>query len=205
MRWLPLALVIAAGCTNAKLATTTTTVTGDAGGPPPPPPCCCTMDATLACSGDSFGVTCPRGATPEGSFGVGQPLSCSDPLPGAETDGYCCIESYGGGRCWSDLLVAGCEYPSLGFSCSGSDPATDIDPGLSCKGGAPDPASGTTPYCCQTTGGTCAPDQSVAGCDIPSVGFSCAGTATPVDADPSLTCSAGAVDQTTGDTLFCCQ
>jgi hypothetical protein len=212
-------------------------------------------------------VTCPRGATPESSFGGGLPVSCSDPAPAGDSDGYCCIEAFQGSTCWTDVLVPGCAYPSLGFSCAGSDPASEIDPGLLCKGGAPDPASGHTPYCCLPTGSgpyggggcvvdatiacepgtdgvdcaqggnpeanfpgyvcsapgpqpdgtdgyccatgftasTCATDTSIPGCGFPSVGFSCAGSDTPTDADPSLTCSAGVVDQATGDTLFCCQ
>jgi hypothetical protein len=108
-----------------------------------------------------------------------------------------------GSSCTPDDTVTDCGGAD-GYSCAAGDlPPDSTDPSLTCS----DPSSdgNTDYYCCITTiafaAGTCMPDPSVdASCPDPdSLGYSCAGSDTPEQTDPSLTCSP---DQGTG--AFCC-
>jgi hypothetical protein len=110
-----------------------------------------------------------------------------------------------GSSCAEDSTVTGCSGGSMGFSCTGNDTPDDSDPSLTCSVGIEGNA-GSTLYCCITgfTSSTCAVDPTVTGCDAPSIGFSCAGTDTPTDADPSLNCSVG-IPGNANSTLFCCE
>lgn len=260
--------VTAMGCT----ATASGGATTSSGGGRTPPgsgsiPTGCAADATLSCSPDAIGISCPAGTSPDDPT-----LECSDPTPAGSSDGYCCIQWVSGGDCTPDATVTGCDYPSYGFSCTaGSAPPDAADATLTCStptasgsedlyccvdnytgsgsssgstgsGCAPDStlacdagsdgvtcassadnpeadfpgyicsapspqSDGSIGYCCATgfTGSTCAQDDSVAGCAYPSVGFSCTGSDTPDQADSSLICSDPTIDPNTGDSLYCCQ
>jgi hypothetical protein len=244
------------------------TGTGSSGGgshqPPGGAPAGCQEDSSLSCTPDALGVTCPAGTSPDSSS-----LVCSDPTPNAAGDGYCCI--VWSGTCAEDPSVGGCDYPSYGFSCAGSDTPDEADATLNCSSATIDPATGDSLYCCEDvyTGGgsssggdsgcspdstltcdpgadpydcaagdnpesydpslrcsdpstqpdgtdgfccatgfgssSCAEDPTVDGCAYPSVGFSCASSDTPDEADPTLLCSDAVIDPATGDSLYCCQ
>lgn len=172
----------------------------------------CTPDGTVqGCAYPSYGVSCPGGSI---SPDTGDPaLTCSTPTPDPNTgaDLYCCVDNYtggsssGGSGCSLDSSLA-CDPGTDGVDCVGGANPEAAYPGYICSAPAPQ-SDGSDGYCCATgfSGSTCAQDLSVAGCVDPSVGFSCAGTDTPDQADPALNCSAGVADPNTGDTLYCCQ
>jgi hypothetical protein len=93
-----------------------------------------------------------------------------------------------------------------GYSCTGSDTPDESDSTLICSQGEAGNA-GSTIYCCADafpTTSSCEEDPTVSGCEPPSIGFSCASTDTPTDADPTLNCSAGTPGNA-GSTLYCCE
>ncbi len=103
--------------------------------------------------------------------------------------------------CARDSSV-GCDPDSTGYSCDSGESPDQTDSSLVCSDGTPG-GGGLTLYCClQFTSSSCAPDSSVGGCTGDSFGFSCTGTDTPDEADPSLQCS----DATpvNGALLYCC-
>jgi hypothetical protein len=157
----------------------------------------------------SYGFKCAAMDTPDQTDPA---LVCSKGVAdadGSSTD-FCCTA--GGGTstivitstCSADASVTGCAAPSAGYSCTATDPPDSMDPTLICSVGVA--SGGDTTYCCLSgetfAAGTCAQDLSVASCVGGSYGFSCAGTDTPDQTDPSLTCSIGVVSGS--DTLFCC-
>src|SRR6185437_13252567 len=93
-----------------------------------------------------------------------------------------------------------CDH-ATGYSCAPGDNPENSDSSLVCSDGTD--VSGATLYCCvQFVSSTCEPDDTVVGCAGDSFGFSCTGTDTPDEADPTLVCS-----QPTdgGDALlYCC-
>ena len=101
--------------------------------------------------------------------------------------------------CGIDDSVA-CDH-ATGYSCAPGDDPEASDSSLVCSDGTDVP--GATLYCCvQFVSSTCEPDDTVVGCTGYSFGFSCTGTDTPDEADPSLVCSAGT---DAGDALlYCC-
>lgn len=128
-------------------------------------------------------------------------------MPSFELDEYtyCCFAV--DPSCVQDTSVTGCNGASTGYSCTGSVPPDSTDLTLECSVGVPDPTSGsTTDYCCLTgdtfVSGTCEADAAVADCAGGSYGFSCVGTNTPDQTDPTLVCSDGAPDGSNTD--FCC-
>ncbi len=109
--------------------------------------------------------------------------------------------------CAQDDTVSGCDSPSIGYSCTGNDTPDQDDSSLICSYGITGNA-GSTLYCCLPTDvafSSCTQDDSVDCSDNagPTFGFTCTGTDTPEDADPSLTCS----DATpvNGALTYCCQ
>jgi hypothetical protein len=105
------------------------------------------QDLSLACDPGSTGFDCPRGENPEATDSS---LICSDPSPQTNgTDGYCCATLSGTTTCTQDTSIQDCAYPSVGFSCSGTDTPEQADTSLTCSTGTPDPSSGLTLYCCQ--------------------------------------------------------
>lgn len=107
----------------------------------------CVADSTLACDAGSDGVSCPPGGNPEADF---PGYICSAPSPQPDgSDGYCCATGFSGSTCSQDPTVDGCAYPSVGFSCAGTDSPDQADPSLNCSTGVADPTTGDTLYCCQ--------------------------------------------------------
>jgi hypothetical protein len=95
----------------------------------------------------SDGVSCTGGASPEQAF---PGYICSAPSPQTDgSDGYCCATGFTGSTCTQDPTVDSCAYPSVGFSCGGTDTPDMADPNLTCSTGTPDPTTGDTLYCCQ--------------------------------------------------------
>jgi hypothetical protein len=172
---------------------------------------CSADQAVTGCTYPSYGISCTAGNTPDESDPA---LVCSTPVPDPTTglDIFCCEDLGPGtgsssgatGSCAADSSLA-CATGTDGVDCSGgANPEVEY-PGYVCSTPSPQ-ADGTDGYCCATgfSGSTCTQDTTVQGCQFPSVGFSCAGTDAPDQADPSLTCSTGVADPTTGDTLYCC-
>jgi hypothetical protein len=174
----------------------------------------CGQDDSVTCpTPGSFGFSCAGSDTPDQTDPT---LTCTAGT--ADPTQFCCISgiagdtggSSGGGTivittgCTVDASVAGCADPSTGYSCTGTDPPDQADPTLSCSIGVADATDATLlDYCCLTgitfVAGTCAQDDSIT-CPTPgSFGFSCDGTDTPEQTDPSLTCTAGS-----DPTQFCC-
>ena len=167
---------------------------------------CCASGSTDSCGADSS-VACTDGSTGYSCDGVDTPaeldstLTCGAGVTGVDGElDYCCASTSSG--CIADSTVSGCSSDASGYSCTGSEAPSDTDSSLSCSAGTIDGAE--TLYCCVAlgSGSTCAEDPTVEGCTGSSFGFSCLGSDTPEDADPSLTCSAGTFDN--GETLYCC-
>jgi hypothetical protein len=257
---------ISAGCTASASGSITV-------GTPDPTlsdfPSGCTQDSTLDCTGNSLGITCPTGTSPDS----GQ-YYCSIPTSTSAGDSFCCLTWDGGSDCTDDPSVTCPDPNSFGFSCQNGDtpdqgdntltcsvpggtgqqycctdgttvvsssggsgssggssgggtPTCSADSSLQCDAGSDgyscdsgaaiatddpnyicsDPtqmSDGSSGYCCITnfSGGTCTQDDSVTGgCAYPSIGFTCTGSDSPSDADSSLTCSVPG-----GNGMqFCCQ
>lgn len=158
----------------------------------------CGQDSSVTCTGGSTGYSCDGSETPEQ---VDSTLTCGAGVTGVNGEiDYCCTTG-SIGTCAADSTVSGCDAASAGYSCTGTDSPSDSDPSLSCSAGTLDGTD--TLYCCSSTGsGTCAEDPTVAGCTGGSIGYSCLGTDTPEESNPSLTCGAGVADN--GETLYCC-
>ncbi len=93
---------------------------------------------------------------------------------------------------------------STGYSCSADSAPSDTDSTLSCS----DPttmADGSDGYCCiafVAGGSSCAPDETVTGCQAGSFGYSCNTGDNPMTVDATLVCSP---PTTVGSTdTFCC-
>jgi hypothetical protein len=111
----------------------------------------CSADGTLACdtSKGEVGVDCTGGATPAADANFGGYI-CSDPATQSDgSDGYCCATGFTGSTCVQDPSVDSCAYPSVGFSCTGSDTPDMADGSLSCSTGVQDPTTGDMLFCCQ--------------------------------------------------------
>ena len=171
----------------------------------------CTINSTTAaadtCSVDS-GVVCAAGTTGYSCTGQAPPtagdssLSCGSGI--TESDGatdYCCVSQVASG-CAVDT-AAGCTADSTGYSCTGADAPSVLDPSLACGAGVAGTADDTLYCCVGVSSGSCAPDASVAGCTGGSYGFSCTSSDTPTAADASLDCSTPASGPN-GTLLYCC-
>ncbi len=159
------------------------------------PAATCIADSTVDCSSSgTTGYSCPSGVAPDSSAGA-----CGAPLTDANgNDDYCCGVTTGN-SCTADSAVDCTASGTTGYSCNTGDvPPTSAG---TCSDVTPT-ANGDT-YCCgtTTTGPTCSPDSTVAGCTGSSSGFSCTGTDRPDDT-ASLICSEGVAGS--GDTLYCC-
>jgi hypothetical protein len=197
--------VSASGCT----ATTSSNGNQVQQRPPPGgPPQGCQDDASLHCSSpDELGISCPAGTSPDSPT-----LVCSDPTPNPDgSDGYCCITW--SGTCTEDPSVTGCQYPSYGFSCAGSDTPDQADPTLTCSTATPDPNTGDSLYCCvdaysggssssssSSGGGSCAADSSLS-CDAGSSGVDCPAGVNP---DSSFGICSDPSPQSDGTDGYCC-
>jgi hypothetical protein len=165
----------------------------------------CSADSTLDCSADptSTGYTCTGVAFPTDTDPT---LTCSDGTAMADgTIGYCCAASSSTFGCSADAtLDCSADPSSTGMSCVGGatpDTTTQICSFPSPQGG------GVDGYCCvpitPSSSTTCAPDDTVTGCQYPSIGFSCLTGDNPTSLDASLTCSTPTTVGT--EDLFCCQ
>jgi hypothetical protein len=165
----------------------------------------CVADSTLDCSADptSTGYSCTGVAFPTD---VDPTLICSTGSDqGGGVLGYCCAATSATFGCMADAtLDCSADPSSTGMSCVGGatpDTTTQICSYPSDQGG------GVDGYCCvaitPTSGTTCAPDDTVTGCQYPSIGFSCLTGDDPTSLDASLNCS---VPTTVGsEDLFCCK
>jgi hypothetical protein len=161
----------------------------------------CSVDAQVACTGDSVGYSCDNTATPQQNDST---LNCGAGVTEPDGDtGFCCgTAATGGGTCTADSTIA-CTDGSSGYSCTGAETPTDSDPTQSCGAGVSD-NNGNTNFCCiTTTTSSCTADDTVAGCGGGSYGFSCTSTDAPSDGDPTLTCS-DSTSGPNGSSLYCC-
>ena len=168
----------------------------------------CAQDSSIVgCTGASIGFSCTGTAEPAQSDSS---LVCSTGTASGDATLFCCA-SYtpSTGTCAQDGTVQGCVGASIGFSCSGTDNPTAVNPSLVCSTGTPGGAG--TQYCCGTgaapTPGTttsmCAVDDVVV-CTAPSTGYSCTGGVTPTQGDATLSCGQGTTESD-GTTLgYCC-
>jgi hypothetical protein len=205
---LAIAGMTAMGCTATASGGASASSTGGTRTPPGTGaiPSGCADDATLSCSPDAIGISCPAGTAPDDPT-----LECSDPTPAGSSDGYCCITWVSGGDCAPDGTVTGCAYPSYGFSCtSGAAPPDAADASITCS--TPTPASGADLYCCvdnysgstssSGSGTGCSADGTLS-CDPGTVGVDCTGGADAETEFPGYICSAPAT-QSDGSDGFCC-
>jgi hypothetical protein len=166
----------------------------------------CAQDTSVqGCGSSSIGFSCSGSDRPDQ---VNASLVCGNGTSAGGTTLYCCDTSGTPAdttnACAVDANVV-CASPATGYSCSGSATPPQSDSSLDC--GQPTTGSnGETAYCCNQAiapaPGTCMQDPAVTGCTGSTVGYSCTGTATPADADASLTCSAPAAGS--GATDYCC-
>ena len=161
----------------------------------------CSPDSTVVCSQGS-GYSCTGQQTPVQNDAT---LNCSMGTMGNAGSTLFCCASASSGTCGPDPTVATCPAGSSGYSCTGSDTPPQTDSTLSCGMGSAGNA-GSTIYCCTSggsDGGTCSVDPNAANCTSGSTPYSCSGSATPLQGNPTALCSPGApVDG--GLTLFCC-
>jgi hypothetical protein len=102
-------------------------------------------------------------------------------------------------RCDLDSSVI-CAYGGDGYSCTGS---ALPDSSLICSDGIC--TGDTCSFCCNpavVVASTCGADNSVAGCEVGSYGYSCTGSDAPDSSNSNLFCSAGTPSG--GKTLYCC-
>jgi hypothetical protein len=110
-----------------------------------------------------------------------------------------------GPTCGPDSTVV-CAGGS-GYSCTGGDRPEDSNANITCS----DPETGnagSTLYCCISafaSGSSCGPDDTVTGCEPPSIGYSCTGTDTPDEENSDLNCSINGVPGNAGSLLYCCE
>jgi hypothetical protein len=108
----------------------------------------CNVVYTLPCGPGTLDVDCQPSDDPLALLGT---YGCSAPAPQANgTVGYCCAPLSSVSKCKSTTTVAGCAYPSIGYTCAGTDRPDAISPKLLCSQGVADPSiKGNTEYCCQ--------------------------------------------------------
>lgn len=180
------------------LADCTSTTTDNFQNPPQGPPMSCAVNTAVAgCTGGSVGYTCASDRPDDGDSN----LVCDDGTPGAiGMTVYCCAPF---GQYWNDCTlftsVPGCVGESFGFSCAGPESPSDADASLACSGGTMSD-EGAMLYCCNSVvlPPACAANPTVTGCEGASIGYSCAGGATPTQLDAALACTPGSAGG------FCC-
>jgi hypothetical protein len=113
-----------------------------------PPPGGCALDDSVACDPGTDGWSCPAGTMDIPESANGAAYICSTPTLTADEDLYCCATAvFAPGTCTADDSVAGCAYPSIGFSCAGTDTPDQTDSSLNCS---VDQGNGL--FCCCTNG-----------------------------------------------------
>jgi hypothetical protein len=154
----------------------------------------CHQDSAVACTGSRSGYTCTGSDTPAQAASI----VCEPGKAQGSNTTYCC-GPYTSSAC---SLTGGC--PDYAFSCSGTAQPWQSDPSLRCGQGNGGGLGDNTVYCCSVRDpaapNTCAVDPSI-NC-APTTGYSCSGSDTPSDDDPSLTCGTPTTAQ--GKSLYCC-
>jgi hypothetical protein len=164
----------------------------------------CTVDTSIVgCDAESFGFTC---SGPEAPYEADASLACSEGTPSGGDTLYCCNSAVVPPACVAcQADGAGCSGASDCCSgrCGGQDASTCAPP--TCGTNAPD-----EPCACLADDQACSAGVECCsqiclnhaclsvGCPGPTIGYSCAGGATPEELDPALVCGAG----TSG--RFCC-
>nr|HEX4316188.1 hypothetical protein [Kofleriaceae bacterium] len=176
--------------------------------PPPGVPDTCAPIADLpGCDQGSISYTCsadrPDDVGSDAGKGDTAQLACSTGTAGANgATLFCCLPLSQYHSDCAPVAITGCGQTSVGLRCHATAPP-DIDPSFACS--APTVNSdGTSDYCCNTADvpPECAVDATVT-CSGLGVGYTCAGSATPADGDPTLTCGAGT--NGSGGLGYCCQ
>jgi hypothetical protein len=164
----------------------------------------CAQDTSVqGCGGSAVGFSCTGSIRPETVNGS---LVCTAGTAAGGITPYCCdtgVPPTTTGACAVQASVV-CASPATGYLCGGGATPPQGDPSLNC-GTATAASSGQFAYCCDhpaTTPGSCVQDASVTGCAANSVGYSCTGTATPVQPGASLTCVGPTTNN--GATDYCC-
>ena len=166
----------------------------------------CSPDSKVMCTGISIGYSCTGAQTPAAS---NSSLDCSMGVQGNSGSMLYCCETFSAasaaGSCAPGPMVTACPAGTTGYSCTGSSTPLENNPSLSCGSGASGSAV-TTLYCCTSAagvdaGGSCSPVAG-SGC-ANSTEYTCTGSVTPVQSNPSLACGPGIVG-TGGATLYCC-
>jgi hypothetical protein len=117
----------------------------------------------------------------------------------------CTITTGSSDSCAPDSTIPGCVQGSSGYSCTGAFTPEETFSSLICSQGVAGNA-GSMLYCCIAAGvtaTTCAPDITVSNCASTSQGYSCTGSDTPPQSDPTLSCGTGSPGNA-GSTLYCC-
>lgn len=169
--WLPIAL--AGGCTSGA--------SSKAGA------CVVVTAPSAPCASGFVGYSCTGSARPDedGQYISGVPIGivCTNvsPVDGGAAGGvdYCCTEATT--PCVYDP-VAGCNAPTYGYQCRGSDRPEAFDPTLHCGEGQPE--NDLITYCCAGTLPTPGCQQSTnAACATTLVAWQCSDQTLPSEAE----------------------
>jgi hypothetical protein len=157
----------------------------------------CQKDSSVACTGSRSGYTCSGADTPAQAAAV----VCEPGKTQGDHTTYCC-GTYTAPSCTLFTSASGCgDYT---FSCMGTARPFDSDSSLRCGPGS-ETTSGATLFCCSVRDpaapSTCTADPTI-NCS-PTMGYSCTGTDTPSDDDPTLVCGTATMYQ--GMSLYCCR
>jgi len=152
-------------------------------------PTICEPDPVIGCGANAVGYLCLGTTSPQTSNPA---ISCPQLFIGGSS---CCTLGSAASTCRRDSSVA-CTGTRSGYTCTGADTPAQAA-AVVCEPGKQRGAD--TTYCCGTySSPSC---TLTTGCGDYS--FSCTGTATPWDSDPSLRC--GPANPTSGGaTIFCC-
>jgi hypothetical protein len=118
----------------------------------------------------------------------------------------CTVTTGSTNNCSPDSAV-GCKGISVGYSCTGGQTPAASNSSLNCSMGVQGNA-GSMLYCCETfsaasAASSCAPDTAVTSCPAGAAGYSCTGSGTPPQSNPSLSCGSG-TSGGAGTTRYCC-
>jgi hypothetical protein len=176
----------------------------------------CAYDPNAVCPATTYGYSCLGTNRPDA---FDPTLSCGQGIASGGLFVYCC-GTEATPACAKDTNIS-CATGTTGFRCTGPGLPNEGELGvdqsrsdapLLCSLPVPQ-ANGATAFCCFTptdepTGATCLQDQEVTGCPSGSYGFSCAGTDTPDEDYPRMSCTQpgvhGADEQGVAATLYCC-
>jgi len=196
-RTLSLAIALAsvtAACTACTVGTDSNFVN-----PPPPPPATCATSDVSGCGAGSVGYSCTSDRPDDGDTDY----VCSAGRAGAGSTLYCCLPyAQYFTECGPDTTIPGCADPGFGFSCAGPTAPGDADSRLACS--APLGDANAPSYCCvpRGTSEACVAAPTLV-CSGASVGFACAGDASPGDGDAPVACDVEGAGEIGGTTRCC--